>query len=324
MSDPMVSVIVPIYNAEKYISATLKSLLNQTLNELEYLLVDDCSTDSTINVIESVLEDFPKRKNQVTIIRNRSNLGAGQSRNVGIENSHGTYVIFCDSDDLVDLDAYESMLKLAVESDADMVTCGMKINNKECLFLDVKTLSLASLQKYECLEGGIYSSSCNKMVKRSLILENNIRFAQNIRMWDDLYFTFQLRYFCSNDVILDKALYNYLYVNSGSITRADVDKKVESQVQCVKLIETFLNQKYDVSRYEGAIRFLKLRSKDSFFTFENKERWRLIYPESHNKMYKYLRYYGLKRIILFYLYAYSNIGVVSKILELYSKYKGEN
>lgn len=320
MNSHVVSVIVPVYNAERYLPKTLRSLFGQTLQSMEFLFVDDCSTDSSASIIESILEEYPNRRHQVLYIRNNSNLGAGQSRNIGIENSHGDYLVFCDSDDVVDTSAYEQMLKVAIETNSEMVTCGMTINNIEKLPTGVKTLSARSLFNLKCLEGGIYSSSCNKLIKRSLIFSHGVRFCPALGMWDDLWFTFQLRFFVEHDAILNKALYTYTF-NTDSITSADNDKKLISQVKCVALIEEFLISQNAQREYRNVIKFLKLHSKDSLFSVVNKESWRSIYPESHKGMYRYSGFYGLKRIILFYLYANSNIGVVSRVLECYSRFR---
>ena len=86
-------------------------------------------------------------------------------------------------------------------------------------------------------------------------------------------------------------------------------------------LEEFLERQNSLEEFKTVLLFLKLHSKDLVFGYETKERWLSTYPEAHKKMYKYVGFYGLKRIVLFYLYTSSNVGIVSKILELYSKFK---
>ena len=94
---PKISVIVPVYNAERYIANCLRSLFEQTLDDIEYIFVDDASTDSSILIIRSILELYPLRQDHVVIIRNSVNKGPSYSRNRALEVCTGEYIAFCDS-----------------------------------------------------------------------------------------------------------------------------------------------------------------------------------------------------------------------------------
>ena len=109
-SAPTISVIIPMYNAEKYIAECLESVLAQTLQDIEVILVDDCSTDSSVAIAESYLEKFGGRLN---IYDNEKNSGAGGTRNNGLLKAAGEYVYFMDADDLILADGLEKVYKIA-------------------------------------------------------------------------------------------------------------------------------------------------------------------------------------------------------------------
>ncbi len=104
---PKVSVIIPVYGVEKYIERCARSLFEQTLDDIEYLFIDDCTPDKSIEMLKQVLEDYPHRKPQVVIHRMEQNSGQAAVRKWGMQNAIGDYVIHCDSDDWVELTMYE-------------------------------------------------------------------------------------------------------------------------------------------------------------------------------------------------------------------------
>ena len=126
-----VSVIIPVYGVEQYIERCARSLFEQTLEEIEYLFVDDCSPDKSIEVLKRVLEDYPMRKSQVTIHRMAQNSGQAKVREWGMRNATGDYLIHCDSDDWVDKDMYRLMYEKAGMEKSDIVVCDYAIADNE-------------------------------------------------------------------------------------------------------------------------------------------------------------------------------------------------
>ena len=120
---PKVSVIVPVYGVEKYIDRCARSLFEQTLDDIEYLFIDDCTPDRSIDILQQVLDEYPQRKPQVVIHRMEKNSGQAAVRKWGMQNATGEYVIHCDSDDWVDTDMYRAMYEKAKEEEADVVVC---------------------------------------------------------------------------------------------------------------------------------------------------------------------------------------------------------
>ena len=113
---PKVSVIIPVFNTEKYLTKCLDSVCNQTLSDIEIICVDDCSTDNSLNI----LKEYASKDNRIKLIEFKENKGAAVARNTGIIEAKGEYVGFIDSDDYVDLDFYEKLYNIGVCENADI------------------------------------------------------------------------------------------------------------------------------------------------------------------------------------------------------------
>ena len=120
---PAVSVIIPVYKVEHYIARCARALFAQTLEDIEYLFIDDCTPDRSIDVLKAVLDEFPNRKAQTRILRMPVNSGQAKVRMFGISQATGDYVIHCDSDDFPADDAYGLMYSKAAAENLDIVTC---------------------------------------------------------------------------------------------------------------------------------------------------------------------------------------------------------
>ena len=122
-----VSVCIPVYGVEKYIEQCVRSLFGQTLKEIEYIFVDDCTLDRSIDILSKVLEEFPERKEQVKIIRHEKNSGLVAARNTALKYVIGEYVTHCDSDDWLKNDLLEKAYNEITEANADVVVFGYDI-----------------------------------------------------------------------------------------------------------------------------------------------------------------------------------------------------
>lgn len=305
------SVIVPVYNVEKYIAECACSLFDQTLDDIEYIFVNDCSNDKSIEILQSIINYYPQRKEHISIIHNHVNQGAGSSRNVGILNAKGEYVIFCDSDDYVEKNAYEEMYKLAIEKNADVIACGIGYFNEDgqCFgseSYNKEYVTKDSLNDVTTIEGGIHSSSCNKMVRRKFLLDNRILFADGIIMWDDLFITIKYRLYADSFLIIDKPFYHYI-MHANSIVHSKEQSKMESQFKCVALINDFLISESIDKEYILMLMFLKFKSKESLFDMETLERWLIIYPESHKYIWNFRKHYGFMFTFRLWLVAHYSI-----------------
>lgn len=214
---PKVSVIVPVYGVEKYIERCARSLFEQTLDDIEFLFIDDCTPDKSIDILKQVLEDYPNRKSQIIIHRMETNSGQAAVRKWGMLNATGEYVIHCDSDDWVDVHMYEEMYNKAMGDDADVVVC-------DFCRTDTKGFNKVeqgnhSLDKKEfitnCLFQRDHWSLCNKLFMRKVYYK--VVYPAGA-LGEDMMLCIQLLNGCNKIAYVPKKFY-YYYVNPMSITK---------------------------------------------------------------------------------------------------------
>ncbi len=212
---PKLSLIMPVYNAAKFLKRSVDSVLNQTFDDLELILVNDGSTDDSL----SICREYEKKDKRVTVI-DQKNAGAGPARNRGIEAATGEYLAFPDSDDWLDLNCYEICLKKIEECDADLLVFGVRTyvhgtSEEEVTETREETVSPVSFHtKEECRANWVslhkscnMNSPCNKIYKRSILAENDLRFPDLRRMQDGV---FNMYYYdkISSIVVIEENLFN--------------------------------------------------------------------------------------------------------------------
>ena len=228
---PLASVIIPSFNNENHINATLNSILEQDYENLEIIFVNDASTDNTLNIAEKILRNS---KRNFKIINHEKNSGVSTARNTGIKKSSGEYICFCDGDDLLKGNYISSLMKKILEDDCDISFCGMidkfedgkpdklwpiEIKNSKILNGD-EALKL-SLKKYP-----VAPSVCCMMFKKSFLIENELNFYDGCSAFEDI--EFQLKAFCRAKKISFISEYLYVYVHSsemGSVKNSDTKEK---------------------------------------------------------------------------------------------------
>ena len=190
---PKVSVIITVFNCEKYIESCACSLFEQTLDNIEYIFVNDASTDSSTTILNNIISNYPTLEKDTIIINLKRNGGVSKARQIGIKKATGEYVIHADSDDWVDKDMYEQLYIKAKETDADIVGCNFRheFSNTQYVFhqqyADTMEENIRRL-----INGKIFPSLCTSLTRRSLIVENGISFPEGLNMGEDLFFNLQL------------------------------------------------------------------------------------------------------------------------------------
>ncbi|MBP3846437.1 glycosyltransferase [bacterium] len=184
---PKVSVIIPVYNVEKYLRECLESVVNQTLKDIEIICVNDGSTDNSLDI----LNEFSNKDNRVKII-NKTNGGLSSARNAGMAAAQGEFIGFLDSDDYIDLNFYESLYNRAKETNSDIVVCeyiyrfkDKSKRKKTFLKVDKNVVTSDAKEKFECLYLPLYCYVHNKIYKKASIKEN---FVEGLN-FEDIYFT---------------------------------------------------------------------------------------------------------------------------------------
>lgn len=179
---PKVSVIVPIYNAEKYLVNCLSSLVHQTLSDIEIILVNDCSTDNSLKIMTDCEAQFPDK---IILVNSDMNRGAGGARNVGLLYASGEYIGFMDSDDIITPDMYLKMYSKAIEGNFDIVDCGYYNESEDNAIVhtsDELTGNLNGYKRSELIASGGYLWS--KIFKKSFWDSLNIVFREKCILED--------------------------------------------------------------------------------------------------------------------------------------------
>lgn len=166
MKGPKLSVIIAVYNTEKYVGKCLDSLFNQTYSNIELVVINDCSTDDSLKI----LKKYAKKYANMILIDNKENRGLSYSRNVGLENANGEYIGYIDSDDYVDSDYYEKLMKAIIKEESDVAIADMKIVYEDGSFPDHVTKGCdGDLTKLNVVKNGLAASACNKVFKKDII-----------------------------------------------------------------------------------------------------------------------------------------------------------
>lgn len=236
---PKVSVIVPIYNCEKYISKCLESILKQSYINIEIIIINDGSTDESEKIINKY-----KDKDDRILYYNQENRGPSATRNVGIEISKGCYIVFVDSDDTLEENYIESLITTAINLECDIATCGYKDVSKYGLiqlndFWNGKSL----VEKNEFITNifkGLGGTLWGKIFKRDIIIKQNIRMSPDIFLCEDMVFVLEYTMHCNKYGSIKESLYNYNRLNENSISTKVNISSYNNLIVVIRKIEEIL------------------------------------------------------------------------------------
>ena len=245
-----ISIVVPIYNSSSYLSKCIDSLIGQTYSNLDILLIDDGSTDDSL----AICEKYMNQNNGIRVIA-KENTGVADTRNRGIKEAKGEYVIFVDSDDYIEATMIEKLYNKMVENNADVAMCGFNRVDEEKIVaieesnLVEKDFSSDSLTDFiKCffinevdgkLVDNIMGSSCRCLVKKNILIQNHI-FFPNIKYMEDLIYCIKLFSHIQRLAVVKECLYNYRD-NHSSVTRtfsiAVIDDRIKFLDIMIPLID---------------------------------------------------------------------------------------
>ncbi len=231
---PDISIIVPIYNSEKYLTKCLDSLINQTKKELEFILINDGSKDNSEKIIKKYQDNrikYYKKRNQ----------GIGKTRNFGITKATGKYIMFLDSDDYLALDACEKAYNKAIEEHLDLVVFDFyRVEKDKLKEVIIPHFNNSSLIKNNNLLLDINLGPCNKLYERELITKNNITFLDNMK-YEDMTFVIETINNSKKIGKLDEFLYYYV-IHSQSETTVR-DNRIFDIITIVHMIRGYFDKK---------------------------------------------------------------------------------
>ena len=212
---PKVSVIVPVYNVEKYIEKCLQTLVNQTLEDIEIIIVNDGSTDNSTKIATEYKKKYPNK----VVYLEKENGGLSDARNYGIPYATGDYIAFLDSDDYVEIDLYEKMYNKAIQTNADMVECDFYWE-----YSDTKKVhdQNANYKNESDMYANARVVAWNKLYKREVIINSGIEFPKGLR-YEDLEFFYKILPKLNKIEYIREPLIHYIQRNN-SITYVQNEK----------------------------------------------------------------------------------------------------
>jgi len=232
------SIIIPAFNAEQTIDSCLESVLSQGLIDYEIIVVDDASTDRTLEIAEC----YKIRHDHIKILTHKKNKGPGEARNTALKNSDATYVFFLDSDDNLVKNSLSDLIKGAEESNADMVVFNYNIINPDGTLIKTtkfKNHFFTNAQKVliNILKEGSYGSGilCNKLYKKSIITKHHIKFPKRV-YYEDMAFVFHYISVSKRILIYENTIYNYVQ-RTGSISNLIRSKNISDNQKIIRRIK---------------------------------------------------------------------------------------
>ena len=286
--EPQVSVIIPVYNASEFISRCCDSLFCQTLQSIEYIFVDDGSSDESLCIINQVLDKYPSRHNQVVFVSYSDNRGVGMARNAGIKRATGEYIIHCDSDDWVEPNFYEIMYFRAKKTNADVVTCGYYVDaangtrsNQTPPLVNTDPLSFSISPQ----TGALWT----KLIRRSFLEEHHLEVPLDINWGEDLCLSLEALLLSQNTQSIKEILYHHV-LNEDSLTYSVSVAQCLDLVKCGSVVENYLKEHSMQKQYSSQLNWLKFQLKQYLLIFPQSRDihlWRSIYPECHQNILQY-------------------------------------
>lgn len=279
----LLSIIIPIYNTEKYLPKCLNSILAQTYANWEAILIDDGSPDNC----GKICDEYAAKDKRFKVIHQK-NGGVSVARQTGLNNSIGDYIIHCDPDDWIEPTMLEEMLDHAISNNADMVICDFISHYHDHINYESqrveKNSSAATVQRM-ILKGELHGSCCNKLVKKECIKDIGF-FPSNIQYCEDALFNIKILNRNIKIVHVPKAYYHYLADNNTSICNSTNIKIILSRANAIIEIEKNIKDEERFYLYK-----LKKVVLDALFLTKNFKELLQTFPEIHNRIIKEHRKY---------------------------------
>ena len=308
----LVSIVVPIYNVEEFLEQCIKSIINQTYNNLQIILVDDGSKDNS----GKLCDQYAEKDNRIEVIH-KSNGGLSDARNKGISKAKGKYIVFIDSDDYIESKYIELLYKAIIANNVKISQCGIKEISQENELIIKEGYENKQIKNFRQIMTDTYSGKWgntvvwNKMYLKELF--DDIKFPKG-KIHEDEFTTYKIFYMAENIAIIDKFLYNYRQ-NRESITRKKFNLKRLDILEALEERIVFLNKYNEQELYDCAIQNYLLVIKDCFFkarrekNFSKENLWNLKnkYKNVYRRILKNKNVNYLKKIKWGFYYLFFDI-----------------
>lgn len=310
----LISVIVPVYNAERYIQDCTKSILGQTYKNIELILVDDSSTDRSL----SLMQELQSCDERIKIVSHEKNAGPGATRNTGILSALGKWIFFVDSDDVINSDMIETMVQCAEENSAECVVCNFCNSQIEGYLGEPKLISAEEYrqQYFEKFPPTTYvGSNCNKCYRSDIIKEHELFFDEKERFAEDFRFHANYMDHVSKIYIIPKAFYVYNQ-HADSLTTGSV--LVEEGLIRYERLMAFGYNKFNTymseekrKRYQSG--YLRVIANTIFDVINGGGEEKKIHQDMRNCFASPLRKKRIKEMQFDYRYPYCIVWILMKL-----------
>lgn len=258
MTESKVSIIIPVYNVAPYIEHSLNTALTQTYNDIEYVVVDDCGTDNSMDIIARMVAEHPKKN--IRIVKHKNNKGLSGARNTGVTAATGEYLFFMDADDVITPDCIEKQMTAITEYNADVVDGSFDVIGGRNIFNEVQqtiyTNNKTDIQRFY-FNSTLHISACNKLIRSSFIRDIGLTFTEGL-IYEDTEWTLSLAKYASSIVLIPDKTYKYI-IRGNSITTSFSERHIKSMLYLNRMYVDYINNCNEPELNEMAKRFFSER-----------------------------------------------------------------
>ncbi|MEL5895820.1 glycosyltransferase family 2 protein [Bacteroides sp. GD17] len=279
----MVSIIIPIYNVESYIEASFYSALNQTYQNIEFILVDDCGTDKSMEIVCKMVENST-RKEQIRIEHHTHNKGLSAARNTGMRVAKGDYLFFMDSDDEIRPDCIALHVQAMEQKQSDFTVGNIQLEGAKSLHINVIDSTINTTVPFKSfLQRKWLCSACNKLYKRTWLEQYAFTFREGM-IFEDVLWCYQLSQKCGAISVVSQPTYIYKIRSNSTTTQPNSSKKIESMLLLFRIFDSDLKEGKIPLQHLGAFKcyfdFYRLNAALLLLNFDgSKEECRSYYKQ---------------------------------------------
>ena len=256
---PLISICVPVYNTARYIEKCVRSLFAQTYPNLEFVFVDDASSDDSMHIVQTVALEYPDIKDRIRYLHNSSNQGSAYTRGKAILEAKGEYVFCVDSDDYIEKTATQILYDAAEQNKFDIIS-GLYVHEYSNHTSCVDGMSLEEYNFNDVLSGKTHNGTVPHLIRRELLLKWNCLPPKGLDYAEDRYLLTCLRYHVRTQTIVPEVIYHYVE-HSESLSSSKGEKHFRCLILFYQSIENYLRQYNDYETYATTIQQQKVIDK---------------------------------------------------------------
>lgn len=251
-----VSILVPIYNVDKYIERCMRSIFEQTYRDIEYIFVDDCATDNSIEILQNVIQEYPDRKEHIRIISHEKNRGLAAARNTSVNNCQTDFLMHVDSDDYLEKNAVELLVNKQKETNADIVSgCAFRETKEGQQLIREPDYKDKEEMLLNVLKATLDHVIWRRLIRLSLYKEHQIACEEGVNVGEDMQVLPKLVYYAKKISKIDDVIYHYNCMNEESyMNRKKLQLNphfVNQDLRTIEIVEDFFKDKGD--QYKATI-----------------------------------------------------------------------